>query len=282
MVADERQQHATAETAQETEQVCADVRVFVPGPRIHEQGQAADDRAVAIHPAFLRHQLRAPDIAGDDAERREHGRRCADRAMVRRKHEGIEEIPHRAGGDNGEPGDAGAEDAPGEQSEQRAEYQVAREVPQARVQRQGRHGAPDLAGAYEHAVDPAGAEPVLAERRLAGEPGDAADHQHVGGDAGHRVLVANGLLRLRHDGRVGLVVDRDFLDGVRRVLSRHDDHRAAGIVQHLVRNARRNEHEGPVGARRPVAALEHDAEVFIHRFGSRCRARRRSPRRCAP
>ena len=77
----------------------ADIGVLVAGAGEHKQREAADDRSQPVRPSLLRHQSRTPDVAGEESQRREHGRRGADRLVRRLEQHRVDEVADRGGRD---------------------------------------------------------------------------------------------------------------------------------------------------------------------------------------
>ena len=123
---------------------------------------------------------------------------------------------------------------------------------------------PAAAALYQGAVDATGRKPVAVEKRIAGQPGYAADDQHVPDDAGQGVLVDDALSHHGTNRGVFLVVQMEFFDRARRIFCRDDECAAGPVIDNVVRNMRRGEHECPVGATLPIATFIYDAQV-IHR-----------------
>ena len=89
----------------------------------------------------------APGVGREQAERREHRRRRADRRMRRRQHERVEQVGGRRGAQHRRPRDARAEQLPGQQAEHDAEAEVGEQVAHVEMQRERGDGAPELAAA---------------------------------------------------------------------------------------------------------------------------------------
>ncbi len=133
------------------------------------------------------------------------------------------------------------------------------------MQGQRRDRTPPLAGSELGAVDAPGGQPVAGEERLAGQPRDGTDDGHVAHDAGHRVLVFDVRRPARRPPRrVFLLVLPELGRGLRREPGRHDERAGDAVLDDLVRNLQRREHEGAVRTGAPVPALEHDSEVINH------------------
>ena len=96
----------------------------------------------------------------------------------------IGRVAQRGGKEDAQPRDAGAKQAAGKNAEKYAKNEIAEEVAHAGMQRESRDRAPPFAFPYQRAVDAPGSEPVCVEEGIAGEPGNGANDENVGDNAG--------------------------------------------------------------------------------------------------
>ena len=181
-----REREPAAEAHDEAEQMRGEIRVLARGAREREQPDARDDRRDPRAPRRLAQEAAAPRVRGEQAERREHGRRRADRAVRGRLDHGVQRVRERARAEDREPTDAAAEVAPDEIAEERAEHEVAAEVIDVDVHRERGDRAPPFAARRPARFEATRAEPVEIEHALVQADEHGKQDRDVHGDARQR------------------------------------------------------------------------------------------------
>ena len=261
-LADHGQQHASAKSADEAEQVGADVWFLIAGSREHQQCQAADDRADsgstsgpepsvgrATHsrPGFPAWQiLRLKPQSSGASNRAAVCSPCFPAPRQRTASQATPDPSRR----------------PAKMPKEDAEYQIAQQVPHAGVQRQCGDRPPPLAIANQRSIDATRDGPIDPKERIAGEPGHRADDENVANDARQRILVDNTFARLWTSRRVLVVVESEFFNRSRRVLCWHYEHAAHAVIHQLMGDLYGGQDECPIGTALPIGAFIYDAQVF--------------------
>jgi hypothetical protein len=145
----------------------------------HEHDPGADRRPAAAA-ALPAHGARAPGMAREDAERREHGGRGADRGVARAMEGGVERIAEGAGQQDHEPAETSAEELRDQYARSRAEREVAQQVVEIDMETERRDRSPPCAVLDQAGLGRADLEPVDRPRMRARRGKEEQEHGAIG------------------------------------------------------------------------------------------------------